>query len=97
MIAIVKLVGKKPQIIDVENTLKELRNIVDGDIQTISLFNNIILICNDNGKLLNMQPNFSLGYDIIVGPTLFVSFDGKDDFIDLSKEQIESILRMFDT
>lgn len=96
MIAIVKLVGEKPQVIDVKNTLKALQNVVGGYIQTIFLFDNIILICNDSGKLLDMKPNFSLGYDTIVGPALFVSFDGTDDFIDLSEKQIKSILRMFD-
>lgn len=95
MKAIIKEVGKEPRIIEIENTLKTLQSLVEGYIETISLPGNIILICNEEGKLKNMPHNFSLNCDVIVGPVLFVSFNGIDSFTDLSEEQIEIVMRTF--
>lgn len=96
MRVIVKEVGKAPQVKVIENTLDTLKSLVGGYIEVVSMEDNIILICNEEGKMQGLPPNFSMGYDVIVGTAVFVSFDGKEDFTDLDDWQIEYLMGKFE-
>lgn len=96
MKVIIKEVGKAPVIKDIENTLDTLKSLVGGYIEVVSMEDNIILICNEEGKMQGLPPNFSMGYDVIVGTAVFVSFDGKEDFTDLNDWQIEYLMGKFE-
>ena len=96
MRVIIKEVGKAPVVKDIENTLDALKSLVGGYIEVVTLDDNILLICNEEGKMQGLPPNFSMGYDVIVGTAVFVSFDGKEDFTDLNDWQIEYIMGKFE-
>ncbi len=96
MRVIIKEVGKAPVIKDIENTLDALKSLVGGYIEVVRLDNNVLLICNEEGKIQGLSPNFSMGYDTIVGTAVFVSFDGKEDFTDLNDWQIEYLMSKFE-
>ena len=96
MRAIIKEVGKSPVVKDIENTLDALKSLVGGYIEVIGLDDKVLLICNEEGKLQGLPPNFSTGYDVIVGTAVFVSFDGKEDFTDLDDWQIEYVMSKFE-
>ena len=96
MRVIVKEVGKTPVVKDIENTLDALKSLVGGYIEVVTLDDNILLICNEEGKMQGLPPNFSMGYDVIVGTAVFVSFDGKEDFTALNDWQIEYIMGKFE-
>lgn len=96
MRAIIKEVGKAPVVKDIENTLDALKSLVGGYIEVVRLEDNILLICNEEGKIQGLSPNFSMGYDTIVGTAVFVSFDGKEDFTDLDDWQIEYLMGKFE-
>lgn len=96
MRAIIKEVGKQPQIKDVENTLDALKSLVGGYIEVVRLDNGVLLICNEDGKMQGLPPNFKLGYDTVVGTAVFVSFDGKEDFTDLNDMQVEYLMSKFE-
>jgi hypothetical protein len=95
MKAIIKEVGKNPQVQEIENGLEALKELVGGYIEVVSMEDNILLICNEEGKMQGLPPNFSMGYDVIVGTAVFVAFDGKEDFTGLSDWQIETIMSKF--
>ena len=95
MKAIIKEVGKNPKVQDITNDLETLKTLVGGYIEVVRMEDNILLICNEEGKLQGLLPNFSTGYDVIVGTAVFVSFDGKEDFTDLNDWQIENIMSKF--
>ena len=95
MRAIIKEVGKTPQVKDIDNTLEALKDIVGGYIEVVSMEDNILLICNEEGKMQGLPPNFSMGYDVIVGTAVFVSYDGKEDFTSLNDEQMLYIMDRF--
>ena len=95
MKAIIKEVGKQPRIEEIENTLDSLKSLVNGYIEVVRLDDDILLICNEEGKMQGLPPNFRIGNDIIVGTAVFVSFDGEEDFTDLTEWQIEYIMRGF--
>ena len=96
MKVIIKEVGKFPQVKEIENTLDVLKELVGGYIETITLHDDIILICNEEGKLQGLPPNFAMGNDVIVGTVVFVSFDGKEDFTGLNDWQIEYLMSKFE-
>ncbi len=95
MRAIIKEVGKTPCVEDIENTLEALKTLVGGYIEVVRMEDNILLICNEEGKLKQLPPNFAMGHDVIVGTAVFVSFDGGEDFAGLNDEQMLYIMDRF--
>lgn len=90
-----------PQLVEIENELEVLQKIVGGLIQAVYPFEDeVCLICNDEGKLLNLQMNRALSdddggiYDVIAGNFLVVGA-GIDNFCSLTDEQIERYEKRF--
>ncbi len=88
--------GEAPKEVDIDGSLESMQELVSGLIQAIYPWDDpIALICNDEGKLLGMEPNRALRhpdtgqvYDIVYGP-FFICGLGKDDFISLEPELME--------
>lgn len=95
MKVIVKEVHKQPEVREVKNDLAELQELVGGYIEVVRVDNDVLLICNEEGKLQGLQPNFSIGHDTIVGTAVFVGFDGKEDFASLDDMQMLMIMDKF--
>lgn len=80
-----------PEIIEIPNNLKSKQEKVDGLIEYVRLLEdeNVVLICNEEGKINGMGPNRDIGYDIVYGPFLIVG-ESVDDGEDrsLTEEQI---------
>lgn len=90
---------KLPKEIEIENTLDNLQSLVDGYIECVYLQNDndVVLICNDEGKINNMTLNRDIGYDIIAGPFFIVGNDYENaDFKSLTDEQILKYKIRFD-
>lgn len=95
MKVIIKEVGESPRIEEIENTLQALQKLVGGYIETVTLHNDVVLICNEEGKLQGLPQNFGIGGDVIVGTAVFVSHNREGDFIDLNDWQVEDIMSKF--
>lgn len=79
---------KEPYPTEVENTLEGLQKAVGGYIETVCLEDCAVLVCNEEGKLLGLPGNCSLGNDIIAG-TFFVAGSNDDgDFVSLTEDKI---------
>ena len=66
-------------------SLENLQRTVGGYIETVVVTINgkrVVLILNEEGKLLNLEPNMGLGDDMLVGTIIAVG-DGGEDFTDL--------------
>mgnify|MGYP002626235783 CR=1 FL=1 len=67
-------------------SLKNLQKTVEGYIETLTIGERIVIICNEEGKILKLQPNFYVGggfwSDLIRGTAIIIGQDG-DDFCDL--------------
>ena len=94
MKVVIKKVGEQAQVAEIENTLDALQKFVGGHIEVVSVGGEIIMICNEEGKLNGLEYNFKLGNDFIVGNVLFVQAKD-DDFTDLSDSNVESIMNFF--
>lgn len=92
--------GKMPERIEVENTLEELQKQVGGYIQAIYPFdNNVGIICNEEGKIMGLEPNRALiidGHivDILVGDILIVGLT-EDDFRSLTVDEFVIYEKLF--
>lgn len=94
MKVLVKKVGKKPEVREIEDKLEVYQKIVDGYIEVIPFAENVLCICNAEGKLNNLPANFILFDDVIVGDVIFISASG-EDFCGLDERQIKLIERIF--
>ena len=92
MRALSKRPGHNPEVIDIPNELESFQWEVDGYIETVTVTNHTAMICNEEGKLRNMSPNFWLNGEMIVGPVLFVGVKG-DGFRDITDDEIAQCKR----
>ena len=94
---------KKPMVQDISPDLESMQEIVGGPIQAIYPFEEpVALICNEEGKLLNLPLNRALRdeegnvYDIISG-TFFLCAapPDSDRFAGLTDQQVKTYMERF--
>lgn len=96
---------KKPFVQNIDDTLTSMQQIVGGTIQAVYPFEEpVALICNDEGKLLNLPLNRALRdsngaiYDIVVGTFFLCAAPvDSDRFECLTDEQVQIYLERFAT
>lgn len=88
-----KRVGRKAIEIEIEDKLEILQTLVDGLIEVIELTPGIDMICNEEGKLIGLEENINLDYDIIVGDVIICSHDNEGNFVGLSEAQKKMVDR----
>ena len=90
---ILKRVGLKPEEMIIPNTLEAKQELVHGYIENVYLDDiGVNLICNEEGKLDNMDPNLTLFYDYIAGDCFFIGDDFEHaGYKSLTDEEIEKI------
>ena len=95
---------KKPTAQDIGSDLESMQKIVGGPIEAVYPFDEpVVLICNEEGKLLNLPLNRALRddegtvYDIISG-TFFLCAapPDSDRFAGLTDQQIKTYMERFD-
>lgn len=82
----IKVIVKSPEedygrMLEIENELSVFQKIVGGYIETTGR-KDLIIICNEEGKLQGMKPNLVFGTDLIVG-TIIVCGASGDEFTDV--------------
>ena len=77
---------------NISNTLANLQNTVGGYIETITIRDGLVIVCNEEGKLKGLAPNFRIPGDEIVGTVIICGEkpgeDG-DEFCDIPIEFAE--------
>ena len=83
---------KDAYIINISNELSEMQDIIEGYIQVIQIEENVVLVCNEEGKLIGLRPNRAIYHDgfvdIIAGNFFLCECDG-ENFTSISDENIE--------
>ena len=96
---------RRPEVREIDDSLKAMQEIVGGLIQPIYPFDDpVALVCNDEGKLMNLPANRGLRdknrkiYDIVFGTFFLCGAPADSDhFTSLTPEQIEQYRKMFYT
>ena len=88
--------GKYPREADIEHTLEAEQAVVGGTIEAVYPWrDSACIVCNDNGIAENLPLNRMLGdYDIIHG-TFFICGLTRDDFTDLTPQQMKHYEEMY--
>ena len=88
--------GKYPREADIEHTLEAEQAVVGGTIEAVYPWrDSACIVCNDNGIAENLPLNRMLSdYDIIHG-TFFVCGLTRDDFTDLTPQQMKHYEEMY--
>lgn len=90
---IIKKVGEEPYVDTIENTLEAKQKIVGGYIEVVD-YKDALIICNEEGKIMNLDPNVAFDYDYIAGDFLIVGDDWENaDFKSLTEEQIKEFIQ----
>lgn len=77
-----------PPEVEIKNNLESLQEEVKGMIECV-YYDDVILICNEEGKINGMHWNREIGSDIIYGPFLIVGDDYENgSFKSLTEKQI---------
>lgn len=64
--------------VTIDNTLEAMQEIVGGYIETVPAYNGATIVCNEEGAIRRMTPNFACPYGIIRGAVLVCGTDEED-------------------
>lgn len=79
MKALIKNPGEESfREIIIPNNLRLLQQLVGGYIETVTLATDACIICNEEGRIMGMQPNCNYCGIDFVGPILIVGVDEAD-------------------
>lgn len=84
MIVLKKEPGKEPVLTAVENTLSALQEAVDGYIETVTMADVFVVICNEEGRIQSLPYNCTLLGDIDLYGTILIAGMKDDEFTDAS-------------
>ena len=78
-----KVIIKRPDekyghVTNISTTLENLQKTVGGFIETVPAVNGAVIICNEEGKLRNLEPNMWYFHDRICGTIIVIGTDGED-------------------
>lgn len=84
-----KMPGSMWRVQHMDNTLEALQAFVGGYIETVRLLQDVVVICNEEGRLLGLPENCNLlGYNF-VGPVILAGTEG-DEFADVPENLIKN-------
>lgn len=88
-------VNQAPEVMKIEDSLEVLQKIVGGYIETKLFENDMIIICNEEGKLMNLSGNRRVDCDIIAGDFIVTACNEEGDLISLTQEQQAFAMAVF--
>ncbi len=86
--------GKAPEEVTMPNTQEAFQTAVGGDIEAVGLDSGVVLICNEEGKLMGLPANRQVGGDTIAG-TFLIAGSADGEFCSLSDEDTARYAREF--
>ena len=82
---LIKEPGKKPRHVNIENSLQNLQKTVGGYIETVTLATDLVVICNEEGRLMGLPHCCRICGVDFVGPVVLCGVKG-EEFSDLPGE-----------
>ena len=92
MKAVRKKPGEPPEIVDLDNTLEALQKEVDGYIESFQIASDCTIICNEEGKLLPLEPNLLFCGEAFFGTVLAVGVRG-ESFCSLRPQAADAFIK----
>lgn len=79
--------GRDPEFRTVNNTLEAMQILVKGYIEVLTVSNDMVIVCNEEGHLRNMPFNREMFGISLYGPIVLVGTEG-EDFTDVPVEDL---------
>lgn len=76
------------------NELEAFQQFVGGYIETITFSTDHLLICNEEGKLLDLPYNINFLGEEIVGPCMIVGYDREGNFRSVKGSHVSCLMRV---
>lgn len=96
LLALIKEPRKKPYRAAIENSLKAFQDKVGGNIECFAIAEDLTIICNEEGKLLGLEPNVEMFGEQFVGTIILIGVDEDDpsefDDLILTEKQLRRLL-----
>ena len=93
--------GREPRIVRLDNSLESLQTAVSigadyrGLIEIISLSDEVCILCNEEGKLIGLEPNRRLWSDVLCGVFYVTGQDKEGNLCSLSAKDKEHYKEFF--
>ena len=89
--------NKPPEEVTLKNDLADLQTAVGGLIEFLSVDSSkgIDLMCNEEGKLIGLEPNRRIGDDVIVGTFYILKCNRNGESCSLNVEDIAKYKKRF--
>lgn len=65
-------------VAEIDNSVEKIQMIVGGHFEPVPITSELIFLCNEEGKLLGLPPNFKTPYDTIAGSVIVCGVDGEE-------------------
>lgn len=77
---------------EIDDTLEAKQKLVGGLIEIVPYKDDLLLVCNEEGKITNSKPNLQFDYDYIAGNCFIVGDDYENSgFKSIEESQVEDI------
>lgn len=94
ILVVVKEPGKEPRVEPLfDNTLEAFQKAVGGYIEAVTIADDLVVICNEEGRLLRLPINTRVAGITFVGTVIAVGVNG-DEFASLQSSHVPTVLRM---
>lgn len=94
ILVVIKEPGQTPKVEPLfENTLEAFQKAVGGWIETVTIADDLVVICNEEGRLRGLPVNARVAGVTFVGTVIFAGVKG-DEFASLKSKHIPLVLRM---
>ena len=87
----IRVIIKRPDeeyghVTSISDSLKNLQNTVEGNIEIVPIAEGIVMIVNEEGKLMDLEKNFVFGYTIkdMIRGTVIIAGTAGEELADLS-------------
>lgn len=84
---------REPYVANVSDSLEALQKIVGGYIETVTVFTDAVVICNEEGRILGLPENRGFFISGICGDCLICGVDG-EEFASLSEPECGKLLKL---
>lgn len=68
---------------NVSDRLEAMQEAVGGWIETVTLDRQVVIVCNEEGKIRGMEPNCAVCGIPFYGTIVAIGYDGKGNFADI--------------
>ena len=90
-----------PEVVTIKNDLRSLQEAVSIDapyvglIEIVGIDAKTCILCNEEGKLIGLQPNRRFGFDVLYGVFYVVGQDSRGNLTSLSPAAMEKYQKIF--